>query len=441
MSNGNLDVGNALLAKFYAVLTAGGVAPGAFLSYVDGGYPYSSDDLTFLTEGVAAHPDQAASFAAQVNAIPSAIGTWAATSRSLATAYFDWLQVVQVPQVTLTSDQSSQLTAAQTQTQALYTNYKTYRQAWQQASDAVYALMHTTPRPADYMQQLRTKQEALQNALQDWEQLGQKSAYERSDAIVQQLTSAGYDGIVADLRNRYQSVSSLNQTSAGSNFVPVLAQPADFYTDNVTWNTFTFSAQERDHYIHNDHASWGGGLAGAEDLFFWSVSTGGSRTDHYEQIDSSSLSVSFDYIRVSLDRSAWFDTFLLQSQAWWYPGATRAHPQVGGLTLSNGEAPPKTSGEWQMIPEEVIFTRNLSINMDTQNSTNQSTLTTLYAKADVKFLIFPIAQASASYNDSTSKYHFQRTASGIYAPQMQMMGFLCNLMPAEPNPDPALLAS
>lgn len=125
--------------------------------------------------------------------------------------------------------------------------------------------------------------------------------------------------------------------------------------------------------------------------------------DHYEQIDSSGLSVSFDYIRVTLDRTAWLDTFLLQSRAWWYPGATKASPQTDGLTFANGEAPPKTAGKWQMIPEEVIFTRNLTISIDMQNSTNQSTVATLYAKADVKFLIFPITQASASYNDSTVK--------------------------------------
>jgi hypothetical protein len=434
------DVANALMAKFYSILTAGGGAPPrAFISYVDGGYPFTDADLAFLKEGqLQNYLGQAARFATLANTIPQAAGTWAATGQQVDKMYNTWMSVAQVPEVQLTAAQQKDLAAAQATASKLSAAYQKYETAYQNAVNAVEGLLSMAHKPSDYNVRLEKATQARTRALQQWEALGSKAQYEQAAALANQLSSQGYAGVLQQMQNNYTTAQQQDPDTSAQ-FVPVLAIPGDFFTSDVSWNTFTFDSSEVSQYESNSRSSWGGGLSGMEDLFVYSVSASGTHTTHSVQIDNSSISVTLEYARVALDRSAWFDSSLLESNAWWYPGATQANPTQGGPLLSDGAPPPNTQGEWQATPQEMVLTRNLLITLDMSSQTNQSAVTTMQAQADVKFLIWPVAQASTSFNSSTNSYTFQKTDQGIYAPQMQMAAFVCSLMPRQPNPQVALL--
>lgn len=443
MADGN-DVANAMMSKLYEVLTAGGHAPGevlpasSFISFIDGGYPFTSDDLAFLGQGaLQQNLAQAKNFADIVNGIPASVGTWMPSGSSLANAYRTlFLQNAVVPLVQLTPSQQAALTNAKATVKSDYPDYSKYRNAWQNKVAAYQTALQATPPNQASINKARI---AVQDALQDWQVEGNKAEFESALATQNQLQGLGFAGVLETLRDDYDNYAAgFTDPNSGATFAPVMVVPPDFFSDDSSWNSFTFSSQEVDKYSSDNKVSWGGGLAGMEDLFFWGVSTSGTTEWKSSSMSSDNLSVSFEYLRVALDRTAWFDPFLMQSRTWWWSDATPSNPITQPI-FSDGQPPPNTTGQWQMIPTDVLFTRNLTVNLDMSNTENQSSMTNIQEQADVKFLIWTVASENVHYQSSSSSYHFQKTDSGIFAPQMQMIAFLCSLMPKEPNPDTSVM--
>jgi hypothetical protein len=429
------------MAKIYKVLTTGGIPKSTFVSYIDGGYAVTDTELSFLKEnGLALYPDSAKAFSTIVNRIPSGIGTYDPTARTIEQMYRSvWLRLAEVPQVILTKQQQHALKQAKTVVKAYYTTYQTYQTAYQNKSNAVSTILLEAKRGPGYEAKLRQAKQAQEKALQDWEIRGHRGPVEAAIATVNRLQSLGYQGILEDLENTFDNYKSSFTDSDGNNFVPVELIPSDFASKEVNWNTFTFESSEIDRYKSYTKVNWGGGFFEMEDLFWLKVHVDGEDKRQYQSIKLDSFSLTFEYARVAIDRSAWFDTSILQSQSWWWPGASKTHPTAGGVIFSDGRSTKVNQGEWLMIPNDILFVRNLSIEFDASDESTRKTLDKMHSSAEAGFLIFPIGGVHVSYDHSTYHYHFTHSNSGIKAPQMQMRAFICNLMPKEPNPNIDLL--
>jgi hypothetical protein len=442
--NEGQTVGDALTNKFLTLFkNSGTAAVNSYLSIIDGGYPYGPSDLKWLANFPPQEPNDinaAAAFASQVDRIPAGVGRWVPGAAQISSPYRSlFLQNAETPSVKLTPEQQADLDEAEKTLKSDYHDYTQYRNTYQQAAEAVQELMLKVHRPSDYMQQLSKLRTSMNNAKTDWENLGNKDEVETALATKNHLQGLGYDQIITNLRDQYDNYKDLYPTPDGTTFTPVLAIPGDFYTDAITWNTFTFSSEEISKYQHDSTVQWGGGLGGAWDLFWGSGDASGEKHDTYLEVETQKLGVSFDYIRVTLDRTAWFDPFFLESQSWYWPGATKNNPQGGGSLFSNGlPLGAGLDGQWQMTPQDVIFTKNLNVTLDMSDETTKTTLSRLTTSASAGFWFFRI-KASYSSQTSTYEYDYQETHSGISAPQMQMFAFLCTLMPKEPNPLPSIL--
>jgi hypothetical protein len=221
MSAAETDVSTALTSKFFNIINGGAPSQTTFLSLVDVGYPFSDEDLVFLEPGtgLAQHPDQARAFSVLVDAIPSAVGRWNATNNPIGSAYRNvWLQLAEVPRVRLTRDQQDQLDEARKKIEELGEGYVKYREIYQGALRDVIEWENIVPRPPDYLSELQKRKDAMDNAYQDWIDVGDKNEYETQSAIKAHLTSLGYDKIITDLRGQYDGVLKTHFDSSSSMF-------------------------------------------------------------------------------------------------------------------------------------------------------------------------------------------------------------------------------
>jgi len=441
------DLGTTLLQTFYSVLTTGTSTAGTYLSYIDGGSAFTANDLAFLTDlswMSSANPKRshlsvpellqaAHNFMSVVDSIPPAVGTWVHTDATVGSIY----QNVFLGQGNAASPQvdDGALKAAQSTIKQDQAQYIRYRNSYTNAVSRHNAL--NSRRPPASESELTEAAAAVSDALSDWQDLGNKAEYEAAEGVLANA-STGFAEYLHDLVNLYTDYISNYALPDGTQFAPVMAIPPDFATGNVQWNRFSFDSSSVTKTTSDTSSTVGGDLSAAAGLFLYSADTSGSGNWQAADISTSTLTVSFDYLVVDLDRSAWFDSILLTSRAWWLNGMTAQDP-TPPVVFSDGAPPPNTTGEWQMWAESVIFIRNLTIDFGSENKQSAQDVMNLQENAQVNFLIFPLAGETTDVTNSTTKFSYTSSDSAITAAQMQMMFFLCRLMPPEPNPLPDLL--
>lgn len=431
------NVMDALNEKFYQLIASGN-SETSYLSIINGGYILSEKELAFL-EDYNKNIDEAYYFSSLVNRIPKTIDNWSPTGSSMAFVYRnEFLERSKVPIDTLTPKEEKALKEAEDFLLNNHKEYRYYEKFAQKAQSDLNDLKHLDPKPTDYIARLLKLTQSYESAVEDWELYGKKNAYEKQRAIKNGFESKGYPDMKDALKKKYDLLYQTNQTTQGANFVPTMCIPGSFYKSDFQWNSYSFNSSETETYQSTSDRNWSAGARGSYNLFWGSADASGSEHREYKQVDTSGLEVKFDYIRIALDRS-WFEPYLLTSRSWWWSGATRENPTGGGPVYSNGNRPPNTDGSWQMIPQDIIFVKNLEVKLDIKKEINERVLKELKASASVGFAFWKLAGANYSER-SDEKYDFNYTEEGVIkAPQMQMCAFLCDLLPQEPNPDTTLM--
>jgi len=435
----------ALQNKLFQVLTGNqGVPRGSFISFVGGGRALDASALHWATitppYAGDANADAAMNFAQEVNTIPIAADDWTAGTANLSSVFRNiWLTQARVPDVQLSDVEKAERAAAQKFLDDNGDDYQNYQQEWLNANSNLQIAVLTPRSDPNYLQNLLAARRDATTARDDFLTKGHKTQYEHALATVDFYDRVGLQSALQDLINRYDQVDNENLSSTGQNFVPVSIYPNNILEPNgPTWTTFSIQESDFSRFTSNTSTSFS---VGAElDFLFWTAGASfqWGQQRGFTDITSSDLSVSFEFARVRLDRSSWFDSFLLMSNSWWWPGATQSQPTRGGIVFSDGVPPRNTTGQWQMIPTEMILTRNLTVtthNFDLQHSTFAEQA---QASASAGFWIF---KTKANYSTSTSSEydHQWRSADTLFSPQPQIAAFICQLMPKEPNPDVTLL--
>jgi hypothetical protein len=439
----NANAATALTNKLLQVLTGGGgVAPNSFVSIAAPGLPVDLDRLKWATQPAPyvgnQDADDAEAFATQVNTIPTGVGPWTPGTADMARTYRDlFLQNCALPSVTLNAPQEAELGAAHDRIATLNADYIKYQGDWQNANMALQMAV-LAPRDSSYFQNLLVARQAATNALSDWQARGHKAAYETAVATVNHYEGLGLVNAKNRLIGDYDSVRNLNSTSTAQSFVPVSLYPNTLFKDSAKWNTFSVKTSEFASFQHNSSTAHS---SGSNNWLFWSWGSANSGWSNSQSfgIDSSDLTVSFEYLRVHVDRRSWFDSALLMSNSWWWPGATKADPTFGGMTFSDGNRPELNAGRWQMIPTEILLTRNLVVDAGSYDMQSQSWASGWTSSSRSGFWIFHTGGTTSSGLSSGSAYHSTLTRNVLKAPQPQIAAFVCQLMPKEPNPSISLL--
>ena len=438
---------SALTNKLFQVITGGnGVPPGSFISFVGGGIPLDAAHLSWAAKVPpyvgCQDADNAYAFSTLVNTIPTAAGPWAAGSANMAKAFRDiWLMNAEVPNIPLTPAQVTERDTAQTLVDQKYDAYTQYQNDWANAN-MMFQLATLAPRDAQYFQNLLLARSQVTAALTAWQAKGAKAEFEHAMATVQHYNDLGFVNAIQNLKNDYDLVYNANVTSGTQRFAPVQLFPNNFLSaGGPKWNKFNLSETEFSRFQSSSSHSYSSGADVG--FLFWTVASGGSSGwSHRNQlnINTAQLNVGFEFLRVRLDRSDWFDSFLLTSNAWWWHGATKSNPTFGGPVFSNGAPVPSCQGQWQMIPTDMIVARNLVVDVGAYDLQHSDFASHSQSASSAGFWIFSTSSHSASSTSSSYTHTFQ-SKSRLVAAQPQIVAFICQLMPKEPNPDYHLLPS
>jgi hypothetical protein len=270
--------------------------------------------------------------------------------------------------------------------------------------------------------------------MQEWQIRGRKSRFESAEALRRYYLPRGLKKDFSTLRENYDNTLSTNRTSSGQQFVPVRLNPGDLFERVASWTPISLRASELS--IHQDTISSMHGGGGAMPLF-WTADSEHQRT-RVGNMDPVKMVVSFEYAYAHIDRSSWFDSFLLTSNVWWWSGATKSRPDFGGPMFSNGAPPPDTCGEWQMIPIGIICTRNLVVTTDTFDLAASDYVSKARSSRFAGVWIFTTRSTIGSPLACSFDFEIE-AGSTLRVPQTQIAAFVCQLLPKEPNPNPDLL--
>jgi hypothetical protein len=419
----------------------------------------------------------AAAFASLVNAVPRAVGDWAQSDRSLDEFYRDtWLNFIDVPspdispatmaayekarkalgydpadddviaefekkageldaQAAKESDVLKQFAfqdvaeKLRAKVQALldkpktrYATYAAQRNKYQKAV-ADLNLQMNLDSSDDF--KIRTLRDAVSNALDDWQVLGNKAQYEQAMATVARVDSTSLSKTVEGLKKRFDYVEQLNDVGAKP-FVPVSLIPSNFHKERGTWTSVSLNSQTLRDTASYDHTVASSGTGPG---IFWRGGSSSSDTTNRVVTDASKkVTIAFEFARVAIDRSAWFDANLLTSRMWKW-----ANP--GQSLLADGKVPSDADSNLMlpMYATDLIVARNVRVSVAMSESESTSFHREMTTSSRSGFWVFG-SSSTETRTEDRSTYSYNAGTMTLNLPGMQIIGFICDRLPRLPDP-------
>jgi hypothetical protein len=454
----NQEANDALMTKLYEIVAAPDNITKVpkdtpFVSFCRPGIPLTPQGLDFGF--VTMTRDQnalAADFADIANDIPSMAGFYSPTARKVFDEYFKVINAPVLPIAELTEAEKKQLQEAKdflfkdelrqdigtgkmvrvVVETLIHERYKDYETQWQGAFDKYQTELENFLYKQDdtvaveiWSRKEPILKDKVARAYKEWEAAG-KAKVEEMTALIGNLERRGPNALWAERRERYKShTRSDNQ---GGNYQLTKYFPQKFW-DNGTWSTFTFTHNEVHQIDTSVKTSFGGG--GGVGFGLWSFGGNYQRdtTDTHNEADISNFSLSVEICRVPLRRT-WMDAGVFTNRSWKFDKSISEAEY-----LSDGENPPR--GSMVAFSTALIVARNLNIQIDISNEKNSYSLEKINASLRAGWGPFSI---KGNYSKETAKqtHDFVQTGSGIEAKGMQIIGFVCQVLPKCPDPDTTL---
>lgn len=211
---------------------------------------------------------------------------------------------------------------------------------------------------------------------------------------------------------------------------------ATWIDPKLSWTKVSFSQKDFSQTTTNGSTSSGGGLGASYGLFSIGGSASGSSDWKSLNQDVSSISVSFEVLRVNIERP-WMDTMVFYSNAWrWGCGLSVTDKPV----ISDGGDPSKgqqLTGIMPLLPTGMLVARNLKVSMNVSSFLQNTVNSQSSAGGSVSFGPFSLGGSRKSSNN-TDHVHATATGTGVSFAAPQIIGFFVEVLPKTPNPLPSL---
>lgn len=291
----------------------------------------------------------------------------------------------------------------------------------------------------------KTYKMKVDNALKQWEGIGQKSRYESTVAFIEDTESRSMqllkDECKSSLRNAY-----ISGICSGQEFPYTTLSPKSFATSG-SWTKIEFSESDYNETNYND-AKNSGFHFDAKARYIIASAKG-----HYDSnsSDDSGLytfslkgfKMSFEICQVDIVRP-WFKASFLNSRYWRFvPGNDKDENgnEVVEMLSDGGEIP---SGRMPAYPTAIVFIRNMVIefNDSTQckDFLNQYKNSSWGASGGLDWIfgakVNVGGSSGSSSHDSTNRLH--QMGKKIKVDGMQIVGYRCHLLSKCPDPLPSI---
>jgi len=242
------------------------------------------------------------------------------------------------------------------------------------------------------------------------------------------LQNRGSNAVFADLRNRYNDYKRADPNGGEYRFTKYF--PQKFWeVSGGTWMTFSFNEKDVHTVDTKDVTNWGGGTSGGWGLWSWGASATRDTTNTTNESEIHTFDLSVELARIPIRRT-WMDVGILSRRSWKFDNTVPESEY-----LSDGGTPPK--GTMVSFPTAMIVARNLTLKIDNFSEKNSYSLEKISTSLKGGWGPFSL---KGNYNRETERrtHDFTQTGSGIQCSGMQVIGFVCQLLPKSPNPDETL---
>ena len=419
------------------------------MSFCLPGVPLAAEDLNFSFVELG-KSQLAADFASLANTVPPARGYWVPSDRKVDAYYKRVLNETIRPVLQLNDTEKKRLAAARSVVTQLadIPNPTTGVMSKVPADTPLYQAYQE--RMTDYLNALTNFKSLQANYLQRPNDAQAQAEWFTKSAVLKQKVKLAFDRWVAGGKNQVdQALSTIRElgrgtgerwdsmkdnlrlseqtTSEGSPYLFTKFFPSQFWDEAHTnsWTKFSMAHEEVHTVDNSSSTSWGGGGFG---LWSFSASASYAEQRQYHKSDANMEKIDVELIRVPIRRS-WWDTTVFWDRGW------KFDPQVTNMALSDGRIPP--AGEMTAYPTAMIVSRNLNLAMNLSTEENSHVATQFSASGSVGWGPWSL-KGNYSKNTDSKTHDFSQTSAGLECKGMQIIGFVCELLPKSPDTDPTL---
>jgi hypothetical protein len=272
-------------------------------------------------------------------------------------------------------------------------------------------------------------EQLVRNAYSQWGTLGYRDYVQKANGIISALTARGPYALYERLRADFALAE--RKDLFGNSFYPTFAYPPKVVGPEFdsSWTRFSFVSNEISQFSSASSTSWGGGVRASYGL--WSVGGGSqySNSQSRSTCDTNGLSLTAKLIQVPLIRP-WWNAWIFSSRGW------KGGSTIGDVgSISSGITPLK--GFMPVIPTSMILAKDVQVGINMTSEENKAFKSQVSSSASVGWGPFSV-RGNYSRSDSSSSHEYTSSDSGIEIKGAQIIGFICDVLPLSPNPDPAL---
>lgn len=346
--------------------------------------------------------------------------------------YGDVLEKAALPYQALTAEQVRDIRLLRDwlmETEQAYTLYQN------RYSDAVKAFEMEAHSQAPSSARLQRLARERDQAARNWDTFGRRPIYEAKYGRYLYLTSPDPQTVWADLQRQYAAHSRV--TTAGQAYKQTFLSPSpqQWSAAGTSWSHFERQISDSETYDYSRQTSWSGGVRAGWGL--WSFGGGASGSTNLERTQSevSTVHLSFDYLRVRIQRP-WMKSDVFGYRFWTWKNT------FGGTLLSDGgnlfATPPiRPVGRMPVLPQYLIVVKNVTLSAAFSRQERELFEKTVRYRASGGWGPFSV---SGSYTELTRSLHTQASFDGttFRIEHPQIIAKTGILLPRSPNPEPSL---
>jgi hypothetical protein len=311
----------------------------------------------------------------------------------------------------------------------LYSNYKRKQNAY---ADAVSGFMaefskYDLSKPED--QRIwsvigPSKQRILTSAWDDL-QAAQAKKVEDALATMAQASENQIGRVFKDAQTQLELFKRASLLEPTGSYLPTYALPANWYSSGAAegWTNITLSSKKQQTNETSNFINYGGKAGYSAGL--WRINAEFDQNQEQQHMDSltENLEVSFKYARINIERP-WMNASVFDLPGWIYPPV-----QKGGF--SSGSPATADGTIMTIMPTAFLAVRDLKISADWSAAESDFIRTKLNVSGEFGWGPFTIG---GSYKSDSTEKKFKSEFNGgtISAPGLQIMAFICTVLPLCP---------
>lgn len=320
----------------------------------------------------------------------------------------------------------------------LVTAYETYANEYDDAlaeynAKQILAQNSDDPRDVyDWQRNAGIYRRRLRRAYNKWVSAGYKNEYESINAALNQIGKRSLQRYKEQLLETFELAGEATDTD-GFQYYPTGLIPRSL-PFNENWPEYSFSESLSNTYYNKETNNWDVNATVPIWNWFWvQPDVGGSREPLQTEVNTSNFTMRFKLATGTISRP-WLDMFFLQSDLWrWEPSMENTSL---GAPLSDGGSPPE--GRMVAVPTRVIMARDVYVEFESTADESSQIMDRINAGGSISIGPFQIGRGKYERGNTVHETSYERQGRGILMKDIQVIGFMNKVLPALPNPSPAI---